>query len=146
MTVDYIYLGSILQISIHIPYKGYDVLHRKNSKYVILFQSTYPIKGMTCWRLGCLLVCFISIHIPYKGYDLMGHTDFSVDVISIHIPYKGYDLGQDGNVCKYSAFQSTYPIKGMTADVFHRRTRILFQSTYPIKGMTLQFLLIAFEL
>ena len=48
MTVPYAEYAKVIAISIHIPYKGYDLLTVISKYTKILFQSTYPIKGMTC--------------------------------------------------------------------------------------------------
>ena len=82
-----------IQISIHIPYEGYDGFELDERYFEIAFQSTYPMKGMTA---GCYThdrKRFISIHIPYEGYDciLAKCQQFAIR-ISIHIPYEGYDM------------------------------------------------------
>ena len=81
------------KISIHIPLTGYDSPSSYGGTGVVIFQSTYPSRGMT-W--------FPSDHVS----DL---------VISIHIPLTGYDTGTASTPRMDEIFQSTYPSRGMTS-------------------------------
>ena len=57
------------QISIHAPRAGSDITDITFMQYLILFQSTPPVRGATSAFGGDSVVQRISIHAPRAGSD-----------------------------------------------------------------------------
>ena len=104
-------------ISIHVPRAGYDLTVAGLPRGTRTFLSTYPVRGTTLSPYTAYGASGISIHVPRAGYDQQPfHSRFVPQRISIHVPRAGYDLPdylQDGT---YTAFLSTYPVRGTTED------------------------------
>ena len=81
----------MLQISIHIPRVGDDVVIASDEWGIRLFQSTSPVWGMTADALLRSGFPCISIHIPRVGDDEDWRGGGGIATISIHIPRVGDD-------------------------------------------------------
>ena len=83
-------------------------------RYLILFQSTLPLRGATIDISGTVISQPISIHAPLAGSDAAGR--------------RGY--------LARGRFQSTLPLRGATNFFIAFLTPFLFQSTLPLRGAT----------
>ena len=106
-------LATESQTSIRIPRAGDDSL---------------PLKVIHCTN--------ISIHIPRAGDDGTVPPAGTSARISIHIPRAGDDFQCSRAAVILSSFQSTSPVRGMTAGTLDSMVWPLFQSTSPVRGMT----------
>ena len=130
--------------------------------YVLLFQSTLPVRGATFRVNEKWLRTGISIHAPREGSDahFVGvlnpvvffksplpvwvattHPDCPPGggAISIHAPREGSDLIIYRQNNQDSIFQSTLPVRGATKTTSTYSLRWEFQSTLPVRGATFVF-------
>ena len=63
-------LLTVRDISIHAPHAGSDQGHTDLVGWVIVFQSTLPMRGATTNKVKGTLTPEISIHAPHAGSDL----------------------------------------------------------------------------
>ena len=123
-------------ISIHAPLAGCDRAQRRkgyaannfnprtpcgvrprqnmDSRTVVTFQSTHPLRGATC---------------------AAGLTQAAL-AISIHAPLAGCDTSLALTLAVRMAFQSTHPLRGATLTTSVQMVRQRFQSTHPLRGAT----------
>ena len=81
----------------------------------MLFQSTLPAKGATCFNdIFANAIKLFQSTLPAKGAtDFIGNLAEKF-TISIHAPRKGSDLETKYVPLKCGVFQSTLPAKGAT--------------------------------
>ena len=125
-----------VDISIHSPYTGRDIVQSLCLIGLIAFQSTLPIQGETFCSFEQIQTLIISIHSPYTGRDTSGRNRPKHGRISIHSPYTGRDGYAKEFLDRVYAFQSTLPIQGETHPLAVQATTYQFQSTLPIQGET----------
>ena len=58
-----------LNVSIHAPRAGSDLLHFPGSDNIFVFQSTLPVRGATVFHQVDIGVRYVSIHAPRAGSD-----------------------------------------------------------------------------
>ena len=81
------------RISIHAPRAGCDYYCQAEETCFVLFQSTHPVRGATCFACSAeIFLSLISIHAPRAGCDaeFLSSLVRSI-VISIHAPRAGCD-------------------------------------------------------
>ena len=95
------------------PIRGATELDRRDAARE-RFQSTRPIRGATHRLRGSAAGVDISIHAPHTGRDARVFLQTLSEVISIHAPHTGRDATMT-ILCTFgSVFQSTRPIRGAT--------------------------------
>ena len=85
-----------------------------DSRTVVTFQSTHPLRGATC---------------------AAGLTQAAL-AISIHAPLAGCDTSLALTLAVRMAFQSTHPLRGATLTTSVQMVRQRCQSTHPLRGAT----------
>ena len=152
-------LSQHLQISIHPPREGWDLLAGvqiiSNSK----FQSTHPVRGGTWFVHYSEFGIIISIHPPREGWDRFRLKYGWILRISIHPPREGWDLSLPFAGVRVRTFQSTHPVRGGTTGIISTLIEAFisihppregwdllagvqiisnskFQSTHPVRGGT----------
>ena len=146
-------------ISIHAPHMGRDQTPHMDGKPSVVFQSTRPIRGATCYGETPSAAVNISIHAPHTGRDspvrshrsltlfqstrpIRGATyllppTYLMLVISIHAPHTGRDViaGDGGTIL--SGISIHAPHTGRDFGCSKRFPAcLIFQSTRPIRGAT----------
>ena len=79
-------------ISIHTPHAGSDLICRSPDHCSVKFQSTLPMRGVTCMLFQYVPTFEISIHTPHAGSDALCGEILDPDTISIHTPHAGSDF------------------------------------------------------
>ena len=79
-------------ISIHAPHAGRDTSQYIAAGWLLLFQSTRPMRGATIASACSFLATKISIHAPHAGRDSNGDSVGQRHFISIHAPHAGRDF------------------------------------------------------
>ena len=81
------------------------------------FQSTYPVRGATGFPAHAKTTSGISIHVPRAGCDERCKKLMTNSTISIHVPRAGCDQLPKLRRLQQQRFQSTYPVRGATANL-----------------------------
>ena len=151
-------LFGTLQISIHAPLAGCDLLRIVNRCFSVSFQSTHPLRGATNINLEFPQMGKISIHAPLAGCD-PGKIYIAQDTnISIHAPLAGCDMAENYQITQLTDFNPRTPC-GVRQRLSKTRPRFghfnprtpcgvrlyasfflnstySFQSTHPLRGAT----------
>ena len=126
----------VLDISIHAPHEGSDLMEILQDGGPGLFQSTLPMRGATRDEIIEGRLPLISIHAPHEGSDHVSALCSDCGKISIHAPHEGSDAGTDFIDVTAYGFQSTLPMRGATGMSSCFCFRLKFQSTLPMRGAT----------
>ena len=148
-----------IQISIHAPLAGCDLINSVNKEKVKSFQSTHPLRGATAPAAGKLLgQSFQSTH-PLRGATCLLRILKSSEKFQSTHPLRGATLFEHNGYRNARVFQSTHPLRGATTQHhllmdalydFNPRTPCgvrpglsvgisrsnTFQSTHPLRGAT----------
>ena len=146
-------------ISIHAPRAGSDLRFLPLIGYVILFQSTLPVRGATrnlrrhqrkaqfqstlpvrgatsCHMASRFCARPISIHAPRAGSDQSGKQNLASVFISIHAPRAGSDFSPQAFRAPSWNFNPRSPCGERHSPPVILIRVILFQSTLPVRGAT----------
>ena len=94
-------------------------LSHPHSCAVSVFQSTHPMRGATVAERDVRLFVNISIHAPHAGCDIYIQK---ICLCKINFNPRtpcGVRLHSERNMLRSQIFQSTHPMRGATADIFH---------------------------
>ena len=153
-----------VEISIHAPHAGRDVLRLRLWLLLKIFQSTRPMRGATFWQ-RCYASCWFyfnprapcgarrgSAGILFPGSrrfqstrPMRGATCTSADHwratnISIHAPHAGRDRAELLHIAHKVSISIHAPHAGRDRDQRqHRQHQHIFQSTRPMRGATNSF-------
>jgi len=129
-------LYSSLEISIHAPHAGSDLIPNGLIQEDSKFQSTLPTRGATFPMSPEIRVFRISIHAPHAGSDLKGDKgDPGERDFNPRSP-RGERHRFQKRTGAQSVFQSTLPTRGATRVFREYRAYRVFQSTLPTRGAT----------
>ena len=78
-------------ISIHAAHAGSDLISKKRTCILIIFQSTLPMRAATILDDGAWKKVKISIHAAHAGSDLFFFLEGKMEKISIHAAHAGSD-------------------------------------------------------
>ena len=83
--------GDQLQISIHTPHAGSDFSHTSRERKLCEFQSTLPMRGVTCACISNVPTSLFQSTLPMRGVTLVAIQISVQFAISIHTPHAGSD-------------------------------------------------------
>ena len=128
---------ALLDISIHAPRVGSDLVIHRNHRMRAPFQSTLPVWGATILSNKSPAAELISIHAPRVGSDPMEiDVPFLGRIFQSTLPVWGATKWQH-RPAEPGKFQSTLPVWGATMGRKHsRHHQHQFQSTLPVWGAT----------
>ena len=110
--------GGIL-ISIHTPLTGSDFLRNETDRLPFEFQSTLPIRGVTCQNEPEKCGCVFQSTLPLRGATIQQPEDRGRRGISIHTLHTGSDFAFSP-LPVFRLFQSTLPLRGATVSDCNR--------------------------
>ncbi len=108
-------------ISIHVPLAGNVVVQALFWTLVLVFLSTFPLRGTSRTGDKPTSIQFISIHVPLAGnvvlelFFLLAHKSFLST-----FPLRGTSVVQAHNISSNFIFLSTFPLRGTSRSRFSR--------------------------
>ena len=81
-----------IEVSIHAPRVGRDMVSTPSVSVVVMFQSTRPMRGATVCHVGISFFLGFQSTRPMRGATILNDGQALVTDVSIHAPHVGRDF------------------------------------------------------